>query len=155
MRGCAVVDDLTPNQERFAAWLATPQVDRKPRRFEDLATELGVSQPTLYRWRQRPEVRQRAQEIVDEAVGGPERVRMVLDVIVEQALQGQAKQQELFLKYAGLLVDRRVTEKVVSYTDIEELSDEELQEAWQAEWDEEAADIFNANDLEELDNGDS
>jgi hypothetical protein len=80
---------------------------------------------------------------------------MVLDVIVEQALQGQAKQQELFLKYAGLLVDRRVTEKVVSYTDIEELSDEELQEAWQAEWDEEAAEIFNANDLEELDNGDS
>ncbi len=150
-----MLDDLTPNQERFAAWLATPQVDRKPRRFEDLAAELGVSQPTLYRWRKNPDVKARASEIVDEAVGGPERVRQILDVIVEQALAGQAKQQELFLKYAGLLVDRRVTEKVVTHQEIEELSDEELQEAWQAEWDEEAADIFNANDLEELDNGDS
>ena len=152
-----MVDDLTPNQERFAEWLATPLQERKPRRFEDLAVELGVSQPTLYRWRKRADMRMRAQEIVDEAVGGPERVRMVLEKIAEQAMAGSAKQQELFLRYAGLLVDRRVTEKVITL-DTEELSDEELEAAWaaeqaesQADWDDEAQGIFDANDLEELD----
>jgi transposase-like protein len=154
-----MLDDLTPAQERFAEWLATPLGDRKPRRFEDFASELGVSQPTLYRWRKRPDVRARAQEIVDEAVGGPERVRMVLEKIAEQAMAGSAKQQELFLRYAGLLVDRRVTEKIVTL-DTEEMSDEELEEAWaaeqaesQADWDSEAEAIFDANDLNDLESG--
>jgi transposase-like protein len=153
-----MLDDLTPNQERFAEWLATPRGQRKPERFEDFAEELGVSQPTLYRWRKRPDVRARAQEIVDEAVGGPERVRMILDKISEQALAGAAKQQELFLRYAGLLVDRRVTERINTYADTEELTDEEIEEAWlaenaeaQADWDEAAQAIFDANSLEEPD----
>jgi len=149
-----VIDDLTPAQERFAEWLATPLQERKPRRFEDFAEELGVSQPTLYRWRKRPDVRARAQEIVDEAVGGPERVRMVLEKIADQAMAGSAKQQELFLRYAGLLVDRRVTEKINTYADVEELTDEEVEAAWLAEqaesdadWNAEAKTIFDENDL--------
>jgi len=151
-----MLDDLTPAQERFAEWLATPVGDRKPRRFEDFAEELGVSQPTLYRWRKRPDVRARAQEIVDEAVGGPERVRMVLEKIAEQAMAGSAKQQELFLRYAGLLVDRRVTERINLNVDTEELTDEEIEAAWLAEqsesdadWNSEAEAIFKANDLDD------
>jgi len=154
MKGCVVpVDELTPAQERFAEWIATPRGVRNPEKFEELSKVLGVSQPTLSRWRKRPDIRARAKEIVDEAVGGPERVRMVLDKIVDQALAGQAKQQELFLRYAGMLVDRRVTERVMTYTDVEELSDEELEAAWQSEWDEEARGIIEANDLEDLENG--
>jgi len=151
-----MIDDLTPAQERFAEWLATPVADRKPRRFEDFSVELGVSQPTLYRWRKRADVRARAQEIVDEAVGGPERVRMVLEKISEQALAGAAKQQELYLRYAGMLVDRRVVEKINTYQDIEELTDEEVEAAWlaeqaesQSDWDSEAEAIFRANDLDD------
>lgn len=151
-----MADELTPQQERFAAWIATPKGERNPERFEDLAKALNVSQPTLYRWRQRPDIRARAQEIVDEAVGGPERVRMVLEKITEQAMMGQAKQQELFLRYAGMLVDRRVTVKEVVNVDVEDMTDEELEAAWAAEqgdWDAEAEAIFEANGLDELDDG--
>lgn len=150
----AMVDELTPAQERFAEWLATPRGQRRPERFEDLAIQLNVSQPTLYRWRKRADIRARAQEIVDEAVGGPERVRQVLDKIVEQALQGAAKQQELFLRYAGMLVDRRVTVRENVNVDVEDMTDEELAAAWEAEqgdWDDEARKIFEDNDLEDLD----
>ena len=145
------MDDLTPTQEKFAEWMATPVGDRRPPTYELFAKQYGVSQPTLYRWRKNPNVKARANEIVDEAVGGPERIRMILDKIVEQALQGQAKQQELFLKYAGLLVDRRFTEKVNVLTDVEELSDEELQ----AEWDLEAYSLLAENDMleDESDDG--
>jgi hypothetical protein len=57
-----------------------------------------------------------------------------------------------------MLVDRRVVEKINTHQDIEEMTDEEVEAAWEAEatdqqyeWDVEAADIFNANNLEELD----
>lgn len=152
------LDELTPAQERFAEWMATPLKARRPATYDEIGAELHVSVATLYRWRKRPDVKARAQEIVDEAVGGPERVRMVLEKIAEQALAGQAKQQELFLRYAGMLVDRRVTEKINTYVDVEEMSDEELEAAWLAEqdekqedWNSEAQAIFDLNDLEDLD----
>jgi len=131
-------DDLTPAQESYAEWLATPESGRLNLRA--FAPTIGVSHMTLYRWRKQQNIIDRANEIVDENVGGPDRVRQVVDRIYAQAMEGNSKQQELYLKYAGRLTDRKVVE---TYTldDVEELSDEELQTAW----DSEAEDILEAN----------
>jgi hypothetical protein len=144
-----MAEELTPKQEKFAAWLATPQSERRPATYDLMAKELGVVHTTLYRWRQNPRVKDRAQQIVDEAVGGPERVRMVLDRIYDQALEGSSRQQELFLKYAGLLVDRKHVE-TVTYEEADGLTDEEIEREWQEaqyEWDSEAREIFDENDI--------
>lgn len=45
------VKNWTPNQERFIDWLALPEDMRNPQFQSDIASELGVRQETLSRWK--------------------------------------------------------------------------------------------------------
>jgi len=118
--------ELTEREERFAVWSATPRGDRRPETLAQLADELDIHVSQLYRWRRRPKIRERILDIVDEAVGGPERVAQILEKVAQQALSGLAKQQEIFLKYAGVLVERKEV-KQVEADEISEMSDEDVQ----------------------------
>lgn len=117
--------ELSDREERYALWMATPRADRRPQTLVDLADELDVHVSQLYRWRRRPAVRARALEIVDAAVGGAERVAQVLEAVFTSAINGSVKDRELFLKYAGVLVDRREV-KQVEPDEIAEMDDEAL-----------------------------
>lgn len=141
-----MADALTPDQERYAEWLATPKPARRPDTEKALAADIGVNPVTLRRWRDLESLKLRVEEIVYEAVGGFDRIRMVVDKVFDDAMSGSVKDKELFLKFSGVLVDRRRTEVV--NLDYEEMTDEELDAEIDAEWDAAAAQIFEENDLD-------
>lgn len=144
-----MADGLTPDQERFAEWLATPKPARKPGTEKAFAASIGVTAMTCYRWRQLTSVQDRVEELVYEAVGGMDRVRQVVDKVFDDAMKGSVKDKELFLKFSGVIVDRRKVERV--NLDYEEMTDEELDAEIDAEWDAAAQQIFDDNDFESLD----
>lgn len=125
--------ELSEREERYCLWLATPRADRKPATMQELADELGIHVSQLYRWRKRKNIRDRVMDIVDDAVGGFERVQQVLEQVYQDATVGatgadRARAQTIFLKYAGVLVDRQ--EKKVTTTESSEVqgqSDEEIE----------------------------
>ena len=67
---------LKPEQIIYAEWLSCPASMRKPPTLAELATQLGVTTPTLYNWRKVSEVQQliddllnvKGRELVPEAI---------------------------------------------------------------------------------------
>lgn len=45
------VIEWTPNQHKFIRWLATPSRFREQRTYAEFAELIGVSERTLYRWK--------------------------------------------------------------------------------------------------------
>jgi hypothetical protein len=133
--------ELTPEQERFAEWLATPKPARRPQFEKEMAAQLGVSSVTTRRWKTLTSVRERVEELVYEAVGGLDRVRMVVDKVFEDAMSGSVKDKQLFLQFAGVLVNRSQVE--TANVDYAEMTDEELDAEIEAGWDESAERIFD------------
>lgn len=119
--------ELSEREERFAEWEATPRAHRNPPLLKDLAAELGVDVSQLHRWRRRPNVRERMMELVDDAVGGPDRVAEVLEAVRGRALGGSTRDAELFLRYAGVLVERKEV-KHFEGDEIAQLTDEQIRE---------------------------
>lgn len=120
--------ELSEREERFCEWLACPKGQRRPATLVLLAEELGVHVSQLYRWRRRPNVRDRVMDLVEDAVGGFERVQDILNKVYEDGMTGNSKAQEMFLKYAGVLVDRKdSTVKIHESSDTSDRSVEELE----------------------------
>lgn len=121
--------EISEREERLANWLATPRKDRRPGSLQELADELEVHVSQLYRWKRRANLQQRVREIVDDAVGGPERIRAVVERLFEDAMvPGAVNSQKLVLQYAGFLQDRR-ERTTPDKDDISEMDDEALAEA--------------------------
>lgn len=140
-------DELSPQKEILATWLATPKGHRKPTKLENLAEEFGIATSTIYRWRNEPAVKLRAQQVMDEAYGGTERVVQILDALFDEAMEpGNTKQKELYMRYAGILVDRRVVENVP--TELETWDEDALLAELQEGFDEEFEGIVNDIDDE-------
>lgn len=141
-----MASELTPDQERFAEWLATPKPYRNPATEKDFAASIGVHWQTIYRWKHLVSVQDRVHEIVMEAVGGMDRVRQVVDKVFADAMDGSTKDKELFLKFSGMMVDRRSVEKI--NLDYDEMSDEELDAEIESEWSDAADRLFD--DLDDI-----
>jgi hypothetical protein len=69
-------------------------------------------------------------DLIDDAVGGFERVQDVLNKMYERAMsddQGSVKDRENFLKYAGVLIDRRQI-NTVEPSEVTDKSDQEIED---------------------------
>lgn len=80
--------------------------------YEEMAAELGISSQTLYRFRQRPDVkdylvRYDLARVID-------RIPDVTEAMIKKAVGGDPLSQKLFYQYAGLLVERRAVEADVN-----------------------------------------
>ena len=120
--------DLSDREERYCEWLATPKGQRQPATLAALADELEVHVSQLYRWRKRTNVRERVMDLVDDNVGGFERVQDVLNKMYENAMQdnqSSVKDRENFLRYAGVLVERRQV-TTVETSEAADRSDQEI-----------------------------
>lgn len=120
--------ELEEREERFAEWLACPKGKRQPATMALMADSLDVHVSQLYRWKRRANVKERVMELVDEAVGGFDRVGEVLDKVFQDALAGNTKAQELVFKYAGLLVERRQVTTTVDPEEASERTDEQIED---------------------------
>lgn len=90
--------------------------------YEEISEELGISTVTLYRFRQRTDVKDyilrfNMARIID-------RLPEMMEAQMESAISNRStKAAELILKYAGLLVERRSVDADIK-TDVREVSDQ-------------------------------
>jgi len=94
---------FTANQLRFIEWLASTKYERSPVTVKHLADELGVTERTLYRWKQLPgfkeAVTQRARELLGDDL--PE----IYGALRREAMQGSFQHIKLALELSGEYVE--------------------------------------------------
>lgn len=94
---------FTANQLRFIEWLASTKYERSPATVKHLADELGVTERTLYRWKQLPgfkeAVTQRARELLGDDL--PE----IYGALRREAMQGSFQHIKLALELSGEYVE--------------------------------------------------
>lgn len=114
------LDELSDWQKAAVVLLSTKGEHKMG--YEKMAKELGVNYVTLYRFRQRPDVKK---YILDYTMARiVDRIPEVLEAQVEQAISRKSvKSAELLLKYAGLLIERREIESSVTTTSSESQKD--------------------------------
>lgn len=96
--------ELGQKQLSFAVWLATPPAGREPATYQDLATVLGVSYQTLWRWERDPRVMEASRFIVLQQAASPDKVAAILDMLHESALaERDVKRAEVWLKASGVM----------------------------------------------------
>ncbi len=111
---------LSAREEEYLSWLVDPQrVGSKT----DQAEKFGVVPSTVYRWEQAPHFRRAWSDRVQELGGDPSRVQAVYDRLYEQAVAGDVRSAELFLKAIGKL---NQTQEVVHRKSARDLTDAEL-----------------------------
>lgn len=124
MRSLLKMDDLEPWQQAAIVLLSTKREHKMT--YEQIAEEVGVDPSTLYRFRQRDDVkdyilRYTMARIID-------RIPEVVEVQAEQAInRGSVKSAELILKYAGLLAERRIVDADVR-AEVADVTDKDVEE---------------------------
>lgn len=119
---------LNDTEQTFVVWHATPKGMRDPSEFGSLCKSLGISKATGYRWLKRPVIRTAIDDMVREAVGGPDRIMTIVNHLADVALsdaKDRVQAATLLFRYAGVLNDK-VQINTSPKTDIEMMSDEEL-----------------------------
>lgn len=120
-RSIIEMGDLNDWQQAAIVLLATKREHKM--NYDQIAEELGISHMTLYRFRQRPEVKDyilrfNMARMIDAI---PE----VMDAQVDMAVKrGSTKAAELILKYTGLLVERKAVEADVK-AEVSSVSDQD------------------------------
>lgn len=116
---------LTKEQDQFIEWLVTPDQMRIPKTQKEFAAEIHASTRVLAKWKQDSKFREAWDLKLHEMNINPENTQAVLDAMHRQALRGNVKAAELWLR----VMDRyRPSVEVHSYGSVEELTDEELEE---------------------------
>src|SRR5215218_7725700 len=92
------VQNLTAGQQRFLVWLALPKSQRHPHSQELFASDLGVNEKTLRRWRRDLDLDRRAAELAKEQlkVHLPE----IYGALVREAKSGNFQHIKLALEVA-------------------------------------------------------
>jgi len=94
-------EDMKPEHIRFAFWLSTVPGLRNPKTQAALAEEIGMSRETLSRWLQRPKFQALHRQVVRQVYS--ENLGEVVDALTQEALSGNVKAIELYLRHVGLL----------------------------------------------------
>jgi hypothetical protein len=99
------VSEWTPNQQRFIRWLATPSAMRERHTHAEIAEEIGVTERTLYRWKDLPgltrEVSRLSREMLSDEL--PE----IYGALVRSAKSGSFQHIKLALEVSGEHVDKQ------------------------------------------------
>jgi wyosine [tRNA(Phe)-imidazoG37] synthetase (radical SAM superfamily) len=115
---------LDERQERFLSWLLTPAGHRTPTSQDKLATELGVDETTLRRWKKKPAFKLEWEKRVNELQQSPERTQKLLDSLYERAMNGDNNSAKLYLQATNRLAPTQV--HVEHSTKPSDISDAEL-----------------------------
>jgi DNA-binding MurR/RpiR family transcriptional regulator len=90
--------ELSSDQLRVVAWLATPETQRNPKTLNALAAEIGVRPATIQRWRSKKLGPLAAAEA---RFGLVEHLPEVYETLAKKAQEGSPEHLELFLRVAG------------------------------------------------------
>lgn len=118
---------LTEQQERFLAWSATPENERVPRTQAQLGDELGLGHDTLRGWKHTVWFREELARAYAKRNASPERMQAVLDTLWSAAVNGDTRAASQYMEHLRSIGALKVT---VEDRRIEDMSDEELQDAW-------------------------
>lgn len=122
------LDGLTRDQSDFLDWLVEPAQTRTPKTQSAYAEENHVNERTLREWKKRQDFREAWDRRLSDLNIDPGRIQDVIDSMWAQACRGNVKAAELYLKY----IDRfRDIKEVITTVSAEDLTDEELEEAYQ------------------------
>ena len=89
--------ELTGTQRQVLWWLTAPRDRRKPNTIEELAKEIGVRPPTIFKWRSRKLDALAAEETRMKLF---ERLPEVYEVLAKEAADGSPEHMKLFLRVA-------------------------------------------------------
>lgn len=123
-RAIIALDGLEAWQQAAIVLLATKSEHKMS--YEEIAKEIGVAPVTLYRFRQRPDVKDyllkyNMARIIDS-------IPDVMDAQVKKAIKSSdTKAAELIVKYAGLLVERRAIDADV-HADLANVTDKRVED---------------------------
>lgn len=102
---------LDVRKESYIDWLCTAPAEREPPSKQKYADSVGLTTETLRRWEKDKTFREEWQRRSDSVLGSPERQQSVLDVLYKQALSGDVKAADLFLRATGKMAPPTVTLK--------------------------------------------
>jgi uncharacterized protein YjcR len=91
---------LSNGQMQLVEWLATPKSNRCHQK--DLAEDIGVSEKTIWKWKQKQEIIDAAYDRKRELVKADD-LPDIIDALVEKAKEGKVRQAELILEWIGEL----------------------------------------------------
>lgn len=94
---------LSPEQINFAEWLALPSFERIPKKQQELAAQLHVTEQTLCNWKKLPEIWQVRDEAMDSI--GKELVPEAIGTLKNMMQKGNTQQafqaaKEILDRYA-------------------------------------------------------
>ncbi len=95
---------FTPEQLKAIEMMATPG---EKMTIVRISQEVGVSERTIYRWKQQPEFIAAVNNLAYELLRG--KLPEVYDALIEKAVEGNTKAIELMLKYAGNYIEKTET----------------------------------------------
>lgn len=93
----------TDEQQRFIAWLALPRAERQPKTQKDFATQIGIAEDTLCRWKRLPGFADAVNTLAKSYV--KDDVPDVLAVIRREAKKANLPYVNMVLSMAGLADD--------------------------------------------------
>lgn len=122
------LDGLSPDQSKFLDWLIEPSQTRLPKTQTEFAREIHANERTLRDWKKLPEFREAWDRRLADINVSPDRIQDVINSVWSHACRGNMKAAELYLKYIDRFRDVR---EVITTTSVEEMDDDELEEAYQ------------------------
>ena len=90
-------------RNRFAQWLASPELERTPLTQRVLAEELGVHESTLSDWKT-PEFMEKVNKLVDEHLGDD--YAMAVDSMKREVRKGSFPHTKLYFEMIGKYVPK-------------------------------------------------
>lgn len=89
----------TANQHKFMLWLALPELERTPFRQDHLATEMGVHETTLCKWKKLPGFMAEVHKIIRASLS--DNAHEVMSSFKKQAAKGSFPHQKTYLEMMG------------------------------------------------------
>lgn len=126
--------ELNARQRAYVVWMATPPLEREIKTLTELQEVLGVSQQAMWKWSKDPRIIEAIRFCSLQNAGSPERVRQILDMVFEQAMEKKdVRYAEIWMKGTGVMGQFGRSADVLEIVDdleqdtISDLSVEELQ----------------------------
>jgi len=108
---------------RYVEWYALPDHEKLPRTSKEWAVEFGVPERTLASWRKATWFRDQLELLYGQVNVSPDRVQAVIDAMHTQAVQGNTKAAELYMRMVDRIAPPQV---IVRSKSADEMTDEEL-----------------------------
>ena len=108
---------------RYVEWYALPDSEKLPRTSKEWGAEFGVPERTLAAWRKSVWFRDQLELLYGQVNVSPDRVQAVIDAMHSQAVQGNTKAAELYMRMVDRIAPPQV---IVKHKAADELSDAEL-----------------------------